>query len=94
MLDKASSTDEKLVVLKEKYPRLAIEHLKVLKRDEELKSYMDECETMEKDEMFKSYWKYIHGFWLPTLEKERAEGKLTQGKAFANVYDFKLYSEG
>ena len=55
---------------------------------------MDECETMEKDEMFKSYWKYIHGFWLPTLEKERAEGKLTQGKAFANVYDFKLYSEG
>ena len=60
------------------YPCLYMFLMKYLNRDRELKEYIDLCETFQHDR--KKYTYYVHGYFLPWLDKQRADGKLKKGK--------------
>ena len=46
---------------------------------------------MKNCKAFKNYWKqfslYIHGFWLPWLERARTEGRIKHGKQQKVIHD-------
>ena len=45
----------------------------------ELEAYMKECKSYENDST--KYSLYVHGWWLPHLEKMKKEGLLKEGKS-------------
>ena len=65
-------------MLKNKYPNLYLYVLKEMGRHTEIRRYMAKCMTYECNK--EKYFFYIHGYWLPWLEKQRAEGKIQKGK--------------
>ena len=44
----------------------------------EVEEYMDICKSYEND--YKMYSLYVHGYWLPYVEQQKAKGLLKEGR--------------
>ena len=80
--------DERLQFLKQNYPATAIKILRHLDRHQEAKDYMDLCKKLRGIES--NFSQYVHGYFLPWLDQQRAEGKISKSKSTLLIqYGFK-----
>ena len=78
-LKKKSSLTERISFLRLSYPRFYIAIMTLLKKEDLKRKFMQECKEHEFGET-EDYSKYIHGYFLPWLDDQRAAGKITPGK--------------
>ena len=64
--------------LEERYPTLCVYVLKQQGRAAALDAYYAKCQACEG--AWKHYSMYVHGYWHPHLEEQKAKGCLKQGK--------------
>ena len=64
------------------YPAVYVAYCQYFKMNEQLDKYVTECMNESNRLHPLKYATYIHGGILPTLEKERQEGKLEYGKFY------------
>ena len=83
------SDGERLEYLKSRYPCLFIFALKFQRNTLALQGYTDFYFSFRdrKQEIHNYSW-YVHGHWLPTLQRWRQEGKLSKGTL--KIVDFKF----
>ena len=67
------------MTLKQKYPCLYVFALKTLCKKRELEEYTDKCKKFKKKGPEK-YHIYLHGYFFPWLQEQRAKGVLKMGK--------------
>ena len=68
-----------MTYLKEFYPSVAICLFRYYKLTNQLEQYQQECRALEDDDHVK-YSLYVYGYFIPWLEQQRDDGKLTYGK--------------
>ena len=76
----SSQKDEKnkLRLIWGRYPSLHIYILQAMNKHSEAQKYMRQC---KQDESYHDeYSFYVHAYWMPFLDQQRAAGKLTHGK--------------
>ena len=79
-LSRLQTFKEKMAFISDNHPSLYLHILKQLGLRTLAQKYRRECKALERKEPLQ-YSKYILGYWIPWLEKQRAKGKLTQGKS-------------
>ena len=68
------------MVLKTYYPALYIAYCEHFEKTDELDSYIKACMTQEQGYALQ-YSQHIHGGILPTIERDRKQGKLETGRS-------------
>ena len=67
-----------MACLKQFYPSTAIYVLRRYKQTEKIDEYMNQCKTCELDPY--KYNFYVHGYFIPWLEKQKLDGKIKWGR--------------
>ena len=75
------TNNERVDYLSERYPCLYIFVLQKRGMDERLRAYDEMCQSYEYDKDPSKYSLYLHGHWLPYLQRLEEEGVLKKGKA-------------
>ena len=75
----AKSRKEELDILRNKYTCLYLFALKALNRQREYDNFTNRCKKYRKGKP-ENYSVYVHGYFLPWLEEQRAAGLLKHGK--------------
>ena len=75
-----------MACLKEFFPSTAIYVLRRYKQTEKIDEYMNQCKVCELDPYKYNY--YVHGYFIPWLEKQKMDGKITWGKLFFLIESF------
>ena len=69
ILESMKTNNEIVDYLSERYPCLYIFVLQKRGMDGELKAYYEKCKSYENDEDLSKYSLYVHGHWLPYLQR-------------------------
>ena len=73
-LEQRDLFEDKMSYLELRYPCLSVYVKKKLGMKEDLRRYMENCRKLEKD--YEQYSWYLHGYFIPWLEEQRAKGDL------------------
>jgi len=86
------SFEVKIRYLSNKYPCLYVLVMRKRGKDYELEAYMSDCKSYEND--WTKFSMYIHGYWIPFLQKEKEEGRLKEGTVTFRIFQHDVIYEG